>query len=343
MPEIPYFNKSGEVMITNNLVRVAPSLHNKLGLIWCETPNPHREWMVEFSFQVYGRGASGGEGLVIWYAKDLQAPTSMPDFYGSLSSFTGAAIVFDSSDAAANRHNPFIYVVSNDGTKTIHDFANYASPSTHLGSCFREYRNTPGRVYGKLVYDAGMLRLDIDIRQGGKSYTNCFKVPISLPSGYRFGVSASTSNTGIDDHDIFSLETYELRPPPKEKHLRPHEKEDIAQGKEFKMDEKLQEKIDKFEQKVAEAEEEAEGIVQEEVAVFNSDTVLRIEENQFHILEALNLIESKLGVTPQDMPTSSEFKGASNQINDELKSLRYEADDCISTFNLLHFPFLERI
>lgn len=280
--------------------------------------------MVEFSFQVHGRGASGGEGMVIWYAKDLKAPTSRPDFYGGLSSFTGAAIVFDSSDAASNRHNPFIYVISNDGTKSSADFSNYASPSIHLGACFREYRNTPGRVYGKLVYDSGMLRLDIDIRQGGKAYTNCFKVPISLPSGYQFGISASTSNTGTDDHDLFSFETYELRPPAKEKHLRPFEKEDIAQGKEFKMDEKMQKKIEEYDQKISEEDMEVEGENPEEAAVFNAETVLRIEENQFHILEALNLIETKLGVTPQDMPTGSDFRTASTQINDDLKSLRYE-------------------
>lgn len=71
-------------------------------------------------------------------------------------------------------------------------------------------------------------------------YTNCFKTPINLPVDYHFGISAATSSSATDDHDIHSFETYELRPGPKQVHLRPHEQEDKNAGKEFKMDENLQ-------------------------------------------------------------------------------------------------------
>ena len=290
-----------------------------MGLLWCETANSFREWMVEFSFQVQGRGASGGEGFVIWYAKDLKAPVSNPDFYGSQSKFEGVAVVFDSADVALNRHNPFIYAISNDGTKTASDFPSYASASGNLGSCFREYRNTPGKVWAKLKYDGGILSLGIDIRQNGKAYTDCFKVPVSLPAGYNFGISALTSNIGTDDHDMYSFETYQLRPPPKVNQMRPQEEKDIREGKAFKMNDKLQKKIEEYEQKVANEEASED---QNEMYFLNPESISRIEENQFHILEGLNLIESKLGVTPQDMPTGQEFRGSQSQISDDLKSLR---------------------
>ena len=55
-------------------------------------------------------------------------------------------------------------------------------------------------------------------------------------------MSASTSSAanGLDDHDILSFEVYELNPPPKEKVFRPKEKEDIDNGKEFKIDEAME-------------------------------------------------------------------------------------------------------
>ncbi len=214
--------------------------------------------MVEFSFSVYGRGPAGGKGFAFWYTKDLKAPTVSTDFFGHQGNFEGVAIVFDTADPLNNRVNPFIYAydifsnksVENHGTKNAADFANYASPSVHLGACFREYRNTPESVFAKISYSNNILSLDIDIRQKGLSYTNCFKTHINLPSGYHFGISAQTSHDGVgidvahlilDDHDIYSFETYELNPAAKGKKYRPGEQADIASGKEFKMDDKMKE------------------------------------------------------------------------------------------------------
>jgi hypothetical protein len=70
------------------------------GSLWCETPNPHKEWMVEMSFSVYGRTAAGGEGFVFWYTEDQTPPKVTPDFYGHSSVFKGLAVVFDTSDTA---------------------------------------------------------------------------------------------------------------------------------------------------------------------------------------------------------------------------------------------------
>ena len=106
----------------------------------------------------------------------------------------------------------------------------------NIGSCFRDYRNTPAPVFVKIKYANDELSVDMDLRQGGQSYTNCFVAKgLDLPTGYRFGLTAASSKRGPDDHDILTFETYELDPVKQEHKLRPHEQEDIDQGHAFKM------------------------------------------------------------------------------------------------------------
>ena len=122
------------MFLADNLVRLSPAMDYKRGSLWSVKPNPHKEWMVEFSFSVYGRHALGGEGFALFYTKELgDYSTLKPDFYGRSSSFQGVAIVFDASDAANNRFNPFIYAI--------------------------EYRNAPSPVFGKLIYKDNILKV----------------------------------------------------------------------------------------------------------------------------------------------------------------------------------------
>ncbi|KAJ3274061.1 hypothetical protein HDV01_003554 [Terramyces sp. JEL0728] len=268
-PNINYFNKSGDVMFTTDVVRIVPSLSHKMGAMWCETPNPHKEWMVEFSFSVYGRG----------------------------------------------KFNPFIYALENKGHMDKADFQNYQSPDVNLGSCFRDYRNSPVPAWAKLTYLKGVLTLELDVRQGGKGYTKCLEANIHLPTNYHFGISASSGGRAPDDHDIHSFETYELNPEKREHKLRPHEKEDIAAGHEFKMQKEYEQKIKKIEEEVEKAQKIAE--LHEE---FGPQSVQQIEENQFHILEALNLIQDKLAI-PHDSITTEHQDSFEQRITDKVEML----------------------
>jgi hypothetical protein len=321
-PILPYFNKSGDVLITQDFVRVVPSLAYQSGSLWCETKNEHKEWMVEFSFSVYGRTAAGGEGFVFWYTADQSPPKVSPDFYGHSSIFKGLAIVFDTSDTSMNRFNPFIYGLENNGLKSKKEFENYASPEVHLGSCFREYRNTPTPVWVKVIYQKNTLRMDIDIRQGGQGYTTCFEAKLDVPSGYHFGISATTTVEGQDDHDFHSFEVYELNPLPKgTQPERPFEKQDIADGKEFKMTETLFDKIKETENKVMEVfakDQVKQGAV-------TMESVTKLVENQFHILEALETIQDKLQIKPIDpqIVTKEHQQGFESRLGDQLTILRY--------------------
>ena len=238
---IPYFNTTGDVLKNKDFVRLVPSMDYQLGSIWATTANPHKEWMVEMSVIVSGMFHLGGDGFVFWYSDDQKQPGMVSDFYGRHSEFTGVAIVFDTGDLNTNRINPYVYAIENNGRKSAKDFKDYMSENVHLGACHMDYRNTMKPVWIKILYHNNMLSLDMDIRQGGKSFSNCFKFPIHLPSGYHFSLSATTSKDGgRDDHDILSFETYELNPaPPKSHPERPHEAEMIKEGKKFEMTDEL--------------------------------------------------------------------------------------------------------
>jgi hypothetical protein len=93
-----------DVLITRDYLRLVPSMPYKHGTVWCETKNPHKEWMVELSFSAYGRTVAGGEGFVFWYTENPKPPTTIPDFYGQSSTFKGLAVVFDTSDVSLNVH-----------------------------------------------------------------------------------------------------------------------------------------------------------------------------------------------------------------------------------------------
>lgn len=232
---------TGDVLENKDFVRLVPSMDYQLGSIWCETSNPHKEWMVEMSVIISGVHHLGGDGFVFWYANDQTKPGMVSDFYGRHSQFSGVAIVFDTGDSKTSRINPFIYAIENDGRKSSADFKNYMSADVHRGACHFDYRNTMKPVWIKIIYSKNSLSLDMDIRQGGSGYVNCFQFPINLPVGYHFSLSATTSKDGgRDDHDILSFETYELNPVSrKESPERPHEREMINAGKKFEMTDEL--------------------------------------------------------------------------------------------------------
>ncbi|EGF81845.1 hypothetical protein BATDEDRAFT_34613 [Batrachochytrium dendrobatidis JAM81] len=311
---IPYFKTTSDVSHGSDFLRLAMSIPDKHGSIWSSLSNPYKEWQVVLSFFVYGRGSSGSDGLVFWLVDAAPSPPATPDpnnpqpnppvtsFYGHNSNFKGFALVFDSSDASRQRTNPFIYAILNDGTKHAADFANYMSPQVHVGACFREFRNTAVPVHARLTYMNKTLSLDIDIREEGEEYTNCFSTEMpSMPENAFFGVSASTDSNGFDDHDVVSMEVFEINPPPRQKIFRPNEEADIAKGKKFKMNEDLKKEVEKAEQrvrKVAKAEASKTGKDASTKAAMDLMSIKRVADDQTRIIEMLNSVQQKLSSVP---------------------------------------------
>ncbi|KAJ3125796.1 hypothetical protein HK098_008184, partial [Nowakowskiella sp. JEL0407] len=207
--------------------------------------------------------------------KMIQGPA-----YGSDSKFTGLGIIFDSSEPIENRVTPLIYGILNDGTKEI--LGDGALNRVSSASCFRDYRNSPGPVWVRVTYVEGKVIVDMDLRQNGHAYSHCFTVSgVELPVGYYFGVTASTGQHVADDHDILEFKGYEVNPPPK------------------KVDHATHHLSDAEKEKIKQVEHNIESIVHPEeesapLESFNPHVVNQILENQFKIIEDLNILFSKL-------------------------------------------------
>ncbi|KAI9351763.1 legume-like lectin family-domain-containing protein [Zopfochytrium polystomum] len=78
---LPYYETSGHVLKSPDQLRLTSSLPNQRGAVWSKSSNPHKEWQIHFSFNVFGRAITGGEGLAIWYAKDKSVEGPV---YGSM-------------------------------------------------------------------------------------------------------------------------------------------------------------------------------------------------------------------------------------------------------------------
>ncbi|KAI8899797.1 concanavalin A-like lectin/glucanase domain-containing protein [Globomyces pollinis-pini] len=322
---LPYFQKTGDVLIDSKSIRVVSGIKGQKSLIWCENKNPHPEWLLEFEFTTFGKGAAGGRGFVLWYVKDFKKHVQVDyfeindltyekiNYFGYSNEFEGVGIVFDSSDRNSGRINPIIYGISNDGNPR--DLSDYHSPKVNLGSCYREFRNTPSNVFGKLTYKDKILRLDLDIRQEGKNYVPCFEMKIDLPVNYHFGLSSSTDEISpgkskyadflVDTLDWFTWEVSEVNPRPKsEQPLRPHEKEDIEQGKSFEMSDKFKKMIEETEKTVFSypksdlKEKDTFG----EEPINHQEAVQKLKSAQLHMIESLNFIQERLHLelTPQE-------------------------------------------
>ncbi|KAJ3390196.1 Dynamin-like GTPase that mediates homotypic ER fusion [Lobulomyces angularis] len=284
--EIPYFDTTGGVIKTEQSIRLTPSVPNMKGSIWAKEPNTHKNWEIEFSFTAFGRGYMGGKGLAFWYTKDrmIEGP-----IYGGKDLWTGFGLFFDTSNQEDQRFTPIIYGVLNDGRKEIEHAKDI--PTFSLGTCFRDYRNTAGHVWVRVIYHNSILKVEVDARQEGYSYTSCFESKnILLPTGYYFGMSASTDHLA-DDHDILSFDAYEYEPEEKKANpSRPYEPEHIKKEGEFHLDKNAKEKIKKVEgySHIRGSNEFPDTI--------NSHTIQQLQENQFKIIEALNLVHSKLDI-----------------------------------------------
>ncbi|KAJ3089783.1 hypothetical protein HK102_005510 [Quaeritorhiza haematococci] len=291
---IPYFETKGNVIRTNDYVRLTPSVPSQWGMMWSQRANTHKEWEVEFSFTAFGRSYMGGQGLAFWYTKERMEEGPV---YGNRDFWNGLGILFDTADATENRYTPYIYGVLNDGSKTLKDQRNYIHHA--FGGCFRDYRNTPGPVWIRVVYAKQQLKVEVDLRQNGKAFTECFSVDsVNLPTGYYFGVSASTEQHLADDHDLYSFEAYEVNPKPRtDLPDRPHEQEFKAKGEEYHLTEEAKKKIQQVEKKVEEVRHEDVAQQEGEEAV-NVHSIRKLQENQFKIIEALNIIERKIGEKP---------------------------------------------
>lgn len=204
---IPHFNVMGDVIPSNDYMRLAPSVRSQKGAIWSQLPTDYEFWTVDLKFMISGRGRIGGDGLAFWFVRE---PNILGSVYGSKDNWDGLGIILDTYDNDNQRNNPVIMGILNDGSISYaHDLD---GEGQHIGQCVRHYRNPSVPSALKITYFEHKITVSIDTAEQGRAYTTCFEIAdVTLPSGYYFGVSAATGGLA-DDHDIYSFEVAQLFP-----------------------------------------------------------------------------------------------------------------------------------
>ncbi|ORY53585.1 hypothetical protein BCR33DRAFT_760983 [Rhizoclosmatium globosum] len=323
--KIPFYDFSGDALVTNDYVRLTPSLPNQSGALWREEPNQHKEFQIHFAFRASGRGYAGGEGLALWYTANKGVKG---DVMGAQDFFKGLGLIFSTSSRKDNRFSPYIYAVLNDGTKQIAS----RTPQTHeiLGGCMRDYRNTPHPVWVRVTYKRRQLRVDVDLYKDGYKFEECFRAKdVDLPPGYYFGATAKTGAHDVfDDHDVLGLEVFEVHPHPRKSKSKFQD--------EFKLDPKAEKNFKQAQAAVEEVQQELQsaGILESEgEAVFNPQLVQSLQENQFKIIEALNQLEQKVNLAPNTASASSRAEAADavrssvEPVNNKVEGIKKKIDE----------------
>ncbi|XP_076295456.1 vesicular integral-membrane protein VIP36 isoform X2 [Lasioglossum baleicum] len=205
---IPYWDFYGSTMVTNNYIRLTPDLQSKQGAIWNSVPCHARNWELQVHFKVHGKGRDlFGDGFVIWYAKERM---QYGPVFGNQDYFQGLAIILDTYSNHNGPHNhqhPYISSMVNNGS--LHYDHDRDGTHTQLAGCEAKFRNLEHDTHIAIRYERDILTVSTDFANKA-AWKECFSVKeIKLPTGYYFGLSATTGDLS-DNHDILSIRLFEL-------------------------------------------------------------------------------------------------------------------------------------
>ncbi|XP_034948654.1 vesicular integral-membrane protein VIP36 [Chelonus insularis] len=208
---IPYWDFTGSTIVTENYIRLTPDLQSQQGAIWNTVPCNVRNWELQVNFKVHGKGKDlYGDGLAIWYAKEKKE--SGPVF-GNKDYFHGLAVILDTYSNHNGPHNhqhPYISAMINNGS--LHYDHDRDGTHTQLAGCEAKFRNLNYDTHIAIRYEGDTLTVSTDLANKA-AWQPCFTVNgIKLPTGYHFGISATTGDLS-DNHDIFSVRLFELELP----------------------------------------------------------------------------------------------------------------------------------
>ncbi|CAJ0826523.1 6038_t:CDS:10 [Entrophospora sp. SA101] len=210
---VPFFDTYGpDALLAPDFIRLAPSVPKHSGSIWSQYANTYKDWMIELSFRISGNYFLGGRGMAFWYTKDRGQEGPV---FGSKDQWNGLGIMFETADVKKKREKSIVMGHINDGIVLYNNLTNPAAKS--IGGCYRLFRNTQTPIFVKIYYFDNNLKVYVDIKDDGKKEPQlCFEAKnIQLPLGNYFGVSALADGDTPDDHDVLSMETFEINPPEK--------------------------------------------------------------------------------------------------------------------------------
>jgi len=208
---VPNWDFLGSTMVTSNYIRLTSDDRSKQGAIWNKIPCRVRNWEVQLSFKVSGTTRDlFGDGFAFWYAKDRMVDGPV---FGSKDLFSGLAIIADTysnHNGPHNHNHPYLSAMVNNGSVSYdHD---RDGTHTMLGGCEVKFRNVQHETVIAIRYEGDRLTVSHDLHNR-RAWEPCFTIEgVQLPTGYYFGVSATTGDLS-DNHDVISIKTYELDTP----------------------------------------------------------------------------------------------------------------------------------
>ncbi|VDN40705.1 unnamed protein product, partial [Gongylonema pulchrum] len=146
---IPFWTMSGDAVASKEQLRLAPSMRSRRGLAWNKRFMGESEhFEIQMAFRVTGQGRIGADGIGVWYTahqptlgpvsrlqvKTLELTNVRYSFallttcffdiilelfsvFGANDYWTGMGLFLDSFDNDAQKNNPFIALMINDGTR----------------------------------------------------------------------------------------------------------------------------------------------------------------------------------------------------------------------------------
>ena len=176
-------------ILSDRLILTPPVPGNTRGAVWSEKTIDTETWSAEVEFRASGQDTGSGN-LQVWFAKD-KTPIFLDSVY-TVGNFDGLVLAIDQH---GGQSGGMIRGFLNDGTQNFKSYSNLASLA--FGHCDYSYRNL-GRPSKLKVSSQNGLKVSIDDKE-------CFtSEKISLPSGYYFGITASTQ----DQPDSFEVHKF---------------------------------------------------------------------------------------------------------------------------------------
>lgn len=215
---VPNWDFLGSTMVTSNYIRLTADIQSKQGAIWNKVPCRFRNWEIQIQFKVTGTTKDlFGDGFAIWYTRDRMQNGPV---FGSKDEFSGLAIIADTysnHNGPHNHNHPYLSAMVNNGTISYdHD---RDGTHTMIGGCEVKFRNMQHETYVAIRYENDKLTVSHDL-ENRRAWAKCFSIDgVRLPTGYYFGVSATTGELS-DNHDVISIKTYELDTPNKKEEDR---------------------------------------------------------------------------------------------------------------------------
>ncbi|CAH8588884.1 unnamed protein product [Schistosoma haematobium] len=202
----PHWVPYGSTIIEPQFVRLTSDVKSNQGGIFNIKPLFARDWEVVILFHVHSPKTLVGDGFAFWYT---QHPPSSGPAFGSRDKFRGLAVFFDTYANQNGEHShehPYVSAMINDGSK--HYDHDKDGTLTELSGCSSNFRNNDYSM-ATIRYANNQLKVSLKY-QGATDPVDCFTVDgVRLPTGYFIGISAATGDLS-DNHDIYSIHTYEL-------------------------------------------------------------------------------------------------------------------------------------